>query len=254
MKKHLYGALILAVLLLAPAPLVFTVTPAFAASGKASFVVKDSDWHVENEGKLSDAPTPNGSQETSSGWIYWLYADPGVSDEAKGAERGMYFYADKTKKYSFMPFGSANVNGVHFNGDGSMFIVESVPEGETQNITLELFTFADMASRFKTQKAAIPPQWVDAGRFAYSRFEPGTKRGKPADYPDEWMSLAMYDTVSKEESVLKAATDTSDFTLMGVGDDGVLVVWEEYVESPKDWADPDKADMREVTVEIPPAG
>jgi hypothetical protein len=232
--------------------LAFCSAAAFAAS--EPFAVKDREWFRQDGGKLSDAPVPNGGEETQAGWMHWLFAAPETSGEAKGAERGIYFYSAQTKKYSFLPRESGGVNAVHFSPDAEMFIVESVAEGETNNITLELYAFAGMTSRFKTVKAAVPPHWIDAGRFAYSRFEPGTSRGRPVDYTNEWMSLAMYDSVAHEETVLKKATETSDFTLAGVSDDGLIVVWEEYVDSPKDWADPDKAKNRELIVPVPPAG
>ncbi|MDR0882924.1 MAG: hypothetical protein LBP55_10395, partial [Candidatus Adiutrix sp.] len=199
------------------AALAFWLVSSVALAAPELFVVKDGEWFRQSGGQLTDPPVPNGNQETAAGRIFWLFADPEASDEAKGAEGGLYFYAEKTKKYSYLPFGAVNVNGVHFSPDGTMFIVESVGEGETNNITLELFSLADLVSHFKTQKAAMPPHWADAVRFVYSRFEPGTSHGKPADYPDEWMSLAVYDAASGQETVLKEATETSDFSMMGVG-------------------------------------
>jgi hypothetical protein len=243
-KKIIYAIAVLMVL----------SSSAFAAP--EPFIVKDREWFRSSEGKTANAPTPNGGQETEAGWVYWLYADPDVSDEAKGAERGMYFYAEKSKKYSFMPFGGVgvSVNGVHFCPDGKMFVVESTSENIPNDIALELFDFADNTSLFKTPKAAGTPWWAGSGCFVFSRFEPGTNRGRPADYHNEWMSLAMYDMVSGKETVLKEATEKSDFILMGVSEDGAAAAWEEYVDSPKDWADPDKAKNREIIVPLPPAG
>jgi hypothetical protein len=251
-KKFIYAIAVLAFV-----PLIFAVvlsSPVFAAS--EPFIVKDRDWFRQSGGKLSDAPTPYGSQGTEAGWLYWLYAVPDTSDEAKGAERGMYFYDEKSKKYSFMSFGGVgvSVNGVHFSPDGKTFVVESTSENIPNDIALELFDFADKTSLFKTSKAAGTPWWMGTGRFVFSRFEPGTNRGRPADYHNEWMSLAMYDMVSGKETVLKEATEKSDFILMGVSEDGAAVVWEEYVDFPKNWADPDKAKYREIIVPLPPAG
>lgn len=243
---------------------VLLTAAAFAAS--EPFVVKDGEWFRQSGSKLSDAPTPNGGQETGEGAIYWLFADPEFSDEAKGAKRGLYFYAQESKKYSYMPFGGdgVNVNAVHFSPNGEMFIVEGSGEEEMNDIGLELFSFADKKSLFKTGKAALEPQWIDAGRFVYSRFEPGTSRGRPDDYPDEWMSASMFDAISGEETVLKKATKTSDFSV-GVmdedtgdmfflsDDESKIRLTETYVKSPKDWEDPDKAKTRELTVPVPAA-
>jgi hypothetical protein len=230
-------------------------------------VVEDMQWYRRDGDKLSDAPTPNGGVLTDTGWIHWLFADPDASDEAKGAERGLYFYAEKSGKYSFMPFGGngANVNAVHFSPNGAMFIVEGAGEEEMNDIGLELFSFAEGKSLFKTAKAALSPVWIDAGRFVYSRFEPGTSRGRPDDYPDEWMSAAMFDAIAGEETVLKKATETSDFSAGVVDEDSgdTLVLndggseirlTESYVDSPKDWEDPDEMKTRELTVPLPAAG
>jgi hypothetical protein len=232
-------------------------TVAFAAQ-PGVFTVDDGEWKMRVDGKLLEAPTPNGGEETDAGWIYWLFDDPSTLDEVKGGARGVHFYSETTKKYSFMPVvEKINLNGVHFSPDGKMFVLESTRDSAPDNVSLELYDFASLAPKFKTGTAALPPQWIDAGRFVYSRFEPGTSRGKPADYYDEWKSLAMYDTVSGEETVLKEATKTSDFSLMGLGGGEakmVIVVWEEYVASPKDWADPEKQEVRELIVPVPPAG
>ena len=234
--------------------LVFAVVPAFAAQAEKVFVAKDQEWQMKIKDKLTDAPAPNGCQEIGGVWYYWLFVDPETQDESKGMKRGILFYVEKTKKYTFLPLEKGDVNAVHFSPDGAMFIVEGPGESEINNIALELYGFADLKSKLKTVKAAIPPQWVDAGRFVYSRFESGTSRGRPDGYPNEWVSLALYDTIAGEETVLKAATKTSDYNFMGIKEGGEVLVLEEYVDSPKDWADPDKPKSRELSVPLPAAG
>jgi hypothetical protein len=244
MKKLWYGFFVFIILLMTES--------AFAAPEKVDFVVSDDEWHRQVNGKLLEAPTPNGNQATASGWIYWLYADPLVSKAAKGAERGLYFYSADTNNYSFLALESVNVNGIHFNDDGTMFVIESVKKGETYNITLELYTYADMVSHFKTLKAASALLWIDSRRFVFSKYEPGTSRGRPKDYPNEWMSVSIYDVVSGKETVLKNATETSNFLVLDLSDDNIEL-WEEYVTSTNDWVDPDKSTFRYLTVPIPGA-
>jgi hypothetical protein len=249
------------------AALVSAIFPAAAAAapGENAFVVRDGEWRRESGGKLLDAPTPNGGISTDAGWVYWLYANPEMSDEAKGAERGLYFYSEKAKEYSFMPLEAENVNDVHFSPDGQMFIVEGPGEMEMNDISLELFAFADKSSRFKTAKAAQSPQWIDAGRFVFARNESKTPRDRPDDYPPEGISAVMFDAISGKETVLKAATETSDFSVgvldedtgdtMILSEDGNnILLTETYVDSPKDWADPDKSKERAIKVPVPAAG
>ena len=169
-------------------------------------------------------------------------------------KRGILFYVENTKKYSFLPLKKGKVAEVHFSPDGAKFIVEGPAESGIDNIALDLYGFADLKSKFKTVKASIPPQWIDVERFCYSRFEPGTSRGRPKGHPNEWSSLVMYDALAGKETVLKAATKTSDYNFMGPGEGDKVLVFEEYVNSPKDWADPNKPKSREIRVSLPPAG
>jgi hypothetical protein len=225
-----------------------------SAAGNVSYIVRDGEWLSQIDGKTAEAPTPNGSQLTESGWYYWLYAKAGPPED-KETGLGLYFCADKTSEYSFVRFGGpgVNVNGVHFSQDGKMFIVESTSDSIENKVFLDVYNFNDKSLIFNSPTAAAAPIWIDSTRFLYSFFESGTKRGRPAPFFNERLSISIYDTSAGQESLLKKATATSDFHLAGLTDDSLIVIWEEYVKSPGDWADPDKADMREIVVKVPPA-
>ena len=247
MKRAEFALAALLVILISTA-VIFTSAPAsFAAKPEDVFVVKDMDWYTKAG---EEAPEPRGSIKTNNGRYYWLVINPDIQDESNGLELGILFYLEKTNQYSFLPLVDDSVCDVHFSPDGSMFIIEGAGEFAMYDIGIELFRFDGFTSIFKTIKAATPPQWVDVGCFVYSRYEPNTSRNRPDDYPDEWMSLAMYDTLAGEETVLKAATETSDFTFNEIVEGGVSVL-EGYVKSPGDWEDPEKYETRELTVELP---
>ena len=242
-------------------------TSAFAAQTKGLFVVKDGQWHRQDGGKLSEAPSPNGGEMTDAGWFHWLFADPEMSDEAKGAQRGLYFFSAKEGEYTFLPFKGEGINMISFSSDGKMFIVESsAEENEMYNVALELFTFEDLKSHFKTEKATGSPYWIDIRRFVYAKSDADMPRDMPDDYPSEGTGVAMYDAVAWEETVLKAPTATSDFSVGVMDDDSgdmiilsdeggsELMVTESYVDSPKDWTDPDTIKSRGVSVPLPAAG
>ena len=219
------------------------------------FSVEDMEWRAMVNGKPEEAPEPNGGQETENGWCFRLFVDPDTQDESEGLERGLFFYREQTGRYSFLPFEEESVNDVHFSPDGEMFIVEGAGEYAMYDFSLELFDFDGFKSQFKTMKAAFPPQWLDVRRFAFSRFEPGTSRGRPDDYPDEWMSIAMYDATAGEEVVLKAATQTEEFMMDGFDDEtGELVIIKFSVRNEKDWADEEKQEVEEMRVSLPAAG
>ena len=226
------------------------------ASSKVEFAVKDGDWVWKSSGKTREAPTPNGAQETEIGWTYWLYVNPKEQKEMRGEAKGLHFYSEHTKEYSFLPFDEdASINGVHFSPDGERFIVEFVEYGENSNIGLAEYTFADLAPHFATEHAAMPPLWVDRGRFVYSRYEPGTSRGLPEEYANEWVSLVLYDVFFEEETMLKEGTETSSFFLLYFNEEGDIVADESWVESTDDWADPEnKMNSREIVVPVPAAG
>jgi hypothetical protein len=66
------------------------------------------------------------------------------------------------------------------------------------------------------------------------------------------LSAGLYDSATGETIVLKESTETQNFRFSSVSDDGEhIVLLEEYVKSPKDWADEDKVETREITVPVP---
>ncbi len=227
------------------------VLPLPKAAGN-EFITRDRDWYWISDGKESDAPTPNGMQETEIGWLYWLFINPDSNKALKGERKGLHLYSEYTGNYSFLPLdGVDQVNCVHFSPDGERFIIEAPAE----DILIDLYTLADLKGRFSTRKGAMPPIWVDPARFVYSIYEPGTTRGAPEGYPDEWSSLVMYDVMTEEETLLKAATETSGYSMLYINEDGDIVAEESRVESPEDWSDPENKVEREyITVPVPAAG
>ncbi|MDR0814198.1 MAG: hypothetical protein LBN37_00435, partial [Bacteroidales bacterium] len=206
--------------------LAFFSTAALAAP--APFVVKDGTWYRQNNGKLSIALALNDGLATEAGWIYWLFADPDAAEQTKGMERGLYFYDGQAQKYLFLPIAAdIDINAVYVSPNGEKFFLESCGKAESNDTALEMYTFKDMKAAFRVGKVVsvvTSPQWIDAGRFIYSRFEPGTSRGLTDDSANEWISLAMYDAIADKEFVLKAATPTANFTFLALSEDGVIAL------------------------------
>ncbi len=226
----------------------------YAAPAQSKFVVEDGEWVWRKGGELLEIPSPHSSEETEQGAVYWLVMDSRNEESMKDEKNGVYFYSDFTKKYSFLPLDEEmdRIDGFSFSPDGERFIILRVG-GEHSN-SYSLYTFADLSSRFEF-RAEYGPVWVDSARFVYSRYEPGTSRGMPEDYADEWVSLVLYDVLAEEETILKAATKTSNFSFSEVNEEGDIVAEESWVESPEDWADPEnKVKTREVVVPVPAAG
>jgi hypothetical protein len=100
--------------------------------------------------------------------------------------------------------------------------------------------------------------WTGDGiRFVFTRIDDTREEtGELANAP-YWLRLSavLYDSAVDETVVLKEATDTQNFrfTSLSEEDDNILLS-EEYVKSPKDWADEDKVKTLEITVSVPAAG
>jgi hypothetical protein len=122
-------------------------------------------------------------------------------------------------------------------------------------------TYALYKPETMEKKTEIPgmrgtASWIDAGRFVVTRIDDvrETESGIFSTYALR-LSAVMYDTAAEETVVLKEATATQNFWCRELTDDGAsITVWEDYVESEKDWGDDEKINTREIKVEIPPAG
>ncbi|MDR1481452.1 MAG: hypothetical protein LBI74_02375 [Synergistaceae bacterium] len=64
----------------------------------------------------------------------------------------------------------------------------------------------------------------------------------------------LYDSAADETIVLKESSDTQNFRFTGISEDGEhIVITEDYVKTPEDWADAEnKIIKRELTVPVPP--
>jgi hypothetical protein len=99
--------------------------------------------------------------------------------------------------------------------------------------------------------------WIDPIRFVTTRIDDareisGAISGRAFGYR---VSVVMYDTAVSDTVVLKESTDTKNYWLNEVIEDGgALSVREESVKSQDDWGDEGKTEEREIRVEIPTAG
>ena len=100
-----------------------------------------------------------------------------------------------------------------------------------------------------------PPQWIDATRFAFTRLGDSIREGGsfPGFSYGLRYSVFMHDTESGKMIPLKEATDTANFSLGEIIDNGAAVtIIEEWVETEADWADEEKVHGREIRVALPP--
>ncbi|MDR3076350.1 MAG: hypothetical protein LBU26_03525 [Synergistaceae bacterium] len=90
--------------------------------------------------------------------------------------------------------------------------------------------------------------WVDSERLVYTNPD-RNERDKPGEITN-CLSAALYDMKSEKTTILKQATETSDYRIEGTWG-GTALITEYYVKSSKDWSDDENIQERRVTVPIP---
>jgi hypothetical protein len=90
--------------------------------------------------------------------------------------------------------------------------------------------------------------WADSERLAYTHPEK-ERRDRPGEITNRF-SAALCDMKSRKTTILKQATETSDYRIEGIWGDTALIT-EYYVKSPKDWSDDENIQERRVTTPIP---
>jgi hypothetical protein len=205
----------------------------------------------------------NGMVKAKGSAVFWLAVQPGndVPGEYEFGPRGLHFYSEETKKYSFLPIeeikdAETSIFSVEFSGDGQ-FIINFYP-------SFALFTFPDLKCVFKIEdESTASATWVDGKRFVFYKWDINPDR-----HSYEGSSVYLFDTLTGETPVLKKATKNSSF-FTGIHDPGyisgrekevlvegsknVINVTEIFVKSEKDWEDEEKIKSREIRVEIPEA-
>jgi len=239
-----------------------------ATESASGFAVKDGQWQIKGSGKTLE-PRPrqengleivgdvflNGKAETKDGVFYWLAVQP--ANEGFG-RTGIYLYDEGNEFYDFVPTGEegsdseAEIFSVEFSPDGAWMIVN-------HDGTFEVYS-GPVAREEVTafHNAATPAFWIDSMRFVYS-----ARLGKVGDAGLR-SSVLLVDARTMESTILKKATETSEFLagirstgitdqeneIVSANDKNAINVTEFYVKSAKDW-DSDKVEARNLTVKLP---
>ena len=224
--------------------------PSFAAAKPEDVFAFDSeaqDWVLKSGGEAEG--TPRGGQVDEGLWFYVV--NPDADDAAKGLNSGILLYNAKARKYSFLPLDEEHigVENVSFSPDKKRIVVVSrmsrffagisVYDGETFKLEKTFNGYSDV-------------WFVDDVRFAFTLIEENIQRPEEAGL---WgTSVALYDPDdAKGYVVLKRATATESFTVMGVSETGITVNVT-LVKSEKDWKDIEKQQDSEITVKVPAVG
>jgi hypothetical protein len=96
-------------------------------------------------------------------------------------------------------------------------------------------------------------RWTGNGRFMFTGIDDGIRDGGSFHGLGYGLrlSVVMYDAAARRTVILKEATDTENFSLLSVADDGSeAAVLEESVISEKYWSEERKIKRREVRIKL----
>ena len=185
----------------------------------------------------------------------WAELTPSVSDLIDEDEMGVFFFGPEGNLWGMLPIeGEYGIREVAFcPDDGERFIFED-GSGSRADVFLKVYNVSTMEKMAEFSGIRGSWVWIDPYRCVFTRID-GT-RDKGFGYGFGYglrLSVVMYDTVMKEEFVLKKAADTASYFFEFLDGDE-LVVTEERVKKAADWDDESKRHEKEIRVEIPAAG
>jgi hypothetical protein len=186
---------------------------------------------------------------------YWAAFGPDASKAVSENETGVWFFSGSGEALTFLPLESEyECQGIIFSSDGERFLLES-GSGMRPDMTYILYKLPAMEKSAEIAGLRENAVWIDPMRFVMTRID-DIRDGSFANLGYGLrVSVVMYDSAASETVILKEATDTRNYWLMEVIEDGgALSVIEESVKSQDDWGDEGKTEEREIRVEIPAAG
>ena len=240
MKRRLFAALLVCLL--------------FAGAGLAaeSYVIRDGKVCRVQDGKetILEDDEPQFAN-TDAGMWGWILVDPELSEGMKGSKSGIYFFLN-SEPVTFLPMKEAAACMMEFSETGEKMLISCGTEIKQDLGYYEIDVANKKIEKKKSFVSAGHSFWTDPHRFLFTSVD--EKKGARDKAGDQlWDSVAMYDTVFEELSILKEATETKDYFITGY-DAGNIDVSESSVKDQKDWNNPDKIEYKDITIETPAAG
>ncbi|MDR1622940.1 MAG: hypothetical protein LBS00_11250 [Synergistaceae bacterium] len=185
---------------------------------------------------------------------HWSVIGTGTSDVVKENETGVWFFASGGEFLAFAPLENENeCQDIVFSPDGASLVLVT-GSGMRPDMFFEVYGEGmEMIAGFSGIRGALA--WIDSARFVFTAIG-DIREGRFANLGYGLrFSVSMYDVPARQLIVLKEATETQNYSLWEVIEDGnAVTVIEESVKSEKDWGDEEKTETREIRVEIPAAG
>jgi hypothetical protein len=214
------------------------------------------DGHVYKNGKELDCEVYDMPEGVDNEIRHWVVLGAQTSDAVMEKETGVWFFSGDGSFMAFIPLDSEyEYQDIFWSPGGDRLILQ---RGSPMRPDIFFELYADgMEKQAEFSGIRNVIEWLGDGmRFAFMRIDDTREYGQFLNLAYGLkLSVVLYDSATGETVVLKEATDTQNFWFSGISEDGEnVVISEEYVKSPKDWADEGKIKTREITVPVPPAG
>jgi hypothetical protein len=232
------------------ATLAFAASPAAAADGGAAPSYSVKNGHVFSKGAELDVEVNEAPEGLDNGIQYWA----AIENEDEPDETGVWFFTKDGQVNGFIPLDSAGeYQDLTWSPDGAQLLL-TTGSGMRPDVFFTLYA-EGMEKKVEFSGVRGGLEWLGPYRFVLTRIDDvrEDEDGVILGYAGFRTSVVLYDTAVDLETVLKEASDTASYALDSIAEDKI-VVEETYVASPKDWADEDKIERREIVVEPPPAG
>ena len=241
-------------ILLLAAILPFAVSPMANAADEddgPAYSVKNG--RVWAKGTEIDAEVNEAPEWLDNGIKYWAALEGG--DDAD--ETGVWFFT-RDEGEGGTPIGFISLDSAYeyqdivWSPDGGRLLLMT-GSGMRPDVFFTLYG-EGMEKKAEFSGLRGGAEWIDPNRFVLTRIDDlrADEEGVILQGAGYKTSVVLYDSPTGAETVLKESSDTGSFALGAVAE-GKIVIGETYVASPKDWADEDKIEEREITVDIPPA-
>jgi hypothetical protein len=237
------------------AALAVMCTSTAMAEELGGYILKDGKVYRVQDGEeklLEDEPV--NFANTDAGMYGWVLVDPEFEGMA-GSKSGIhFFFGDDNEPFAFLPMKDAAACMMEFSPSGEKVLISRGTEIKQDLGYYEIDIAGKKFNKKKSFVSAGHSFWVDPHRFFFTSVD--ESKGARDNAGDQlWDSIAMYDSVFDELSILKEATETKDYFITGCDyDKGTVDVSESSVKNKKDWNNQDKIEYKELTVPIPAAG
>ena len=226
-----------------------------AGAAGSGVILRDGQvYRMDSGQKRLVEKVPFASVLTDKGVWSWMLVDPEANVEMKGAGSGhAFFRGEDDRPAGFLPLPNPRFCHPELSPSGEK--LACFCGGDERRLS---FYLAGADGRSFVRKASFCAEsgvfWIAPHRFVFTLVDEskGLRSGNPERRD---CSVALYDTIEEELTVLRQATATRDFACLGFDSaSGKLYGVERSVKAEKDWSSESKITKQKIEIPIPAAG